>query len=284
VLLEACAAHRAITINTGITVAGFSDNTQSIEVALRGNETTQRLHGDLLIGADGLRSQIRNSLALGESDQPIWSGRTAWRAIVPVQNAPAFARKLETNLWLGAKAHLVHYPLRGGELINIVAITEDGWRGDDAPDLWAIAGEAKHVTARFATWHRDARALLHAAQDWKRWPLFDRQPVRRWSLGRAAVLGDAAHPMLPFFAQGAAQAIEDAAALGKAFAQTRDVRAALSLYETSRTARAEAVVLASRRQGTIYHMSGPLALARDFALRSISAQRFMAQVDWLYGR
>jgi salicylate hydroxylase len=90
--------------------------------------------------------------------------------------------------------------------------------------------------------------------------------------------------MLPFFAQGAAQAIEDAAALGKAFAQTRDVRAALSLYETSRTARAEAVVLASRRQGTIYHMSGPLALARDFALRSMSAQRFMAQVDWLYGR
>ena len=282
VLLEACAAHRNITINTGTVVAGFSDNTQSIEVALREGETIRRLHADVLIGADGLRSQIRSHLGLGESDQPLWSGRTAWRATVPVQDAPHFARKLETSLWLGAQSHLVHYPIRGGELINIVAITEDGWRGDNATDLWAIAGEAKQVAPRYARWHRDARDLIERAKDWKRWPLFDRQPTRRWSLGRAALLGDAAHPMLPFFAQGAGQAIEDAAALGRAFKETSDVRAALTHYERSRSARAEAVVLASRRQGTIYHMSGPLALARDLTLRSLSASRFMAQVDWLY--
>jgi len=282
VLLEACAAQRNITINTGVSVAGFSDNTNSIEVALREGETMRRLHGDVLIGADGLRSQIRSNLALGGSDEPIWSGRSAWRACVPVQEAPAFARKLETSLWLGAQSHLVHYPIRGGELINIVAITEDGWRGDNAADLWAIAGDAKQVAPRFARWHRDARDLIERAKDWKRWPLFDRQPVRRWSLGRAAVLGDAAHPMLPFFAQGAGQAIEDAAALGRAFTQTRDVREALTHYERARSARAEAIVLASRRQGTIYHMSGPLALARDITLRSLSASRFMAQVDWLY--
>jgi salicylate hydroxylase len=282
VLLEACAAHRNITVTTGMSVAGFSDNTHAIEIAVREGDTTHRIHGDVLIGADGLRSQIRSNLALGEGDQPIWSGRTAWRACVPVQEAPLFARKLETSLWLGAQSHLVHYPIRGGELINIVAITEDEWRGDSTTDLWAIAGEAKQVAPRFARWHRDARDLIERAKDWKRWPLFDRQPVRRWSLGGAAVLGDAAHPMLPFFAQGAGQAIEDAAALGRAFKETRDVREALTHYERNRTARAEAVVLASRRQGTIYHLSGPFALARDITLRSLSASRFMAQVDWLY--
>ena len=134
-----------------------------------------------------------------------------------MEDAPEGARKLETTLWLGPKAHLVHYPLREGALINIVAITEDDWRGEEAKDLWTISGEPADVSPRFASWHGDARKLVRAAPAWKRWPLFDRQPIRRWTQGRVTLLGDAAHPMLPFYAQGAAQAIEDAGALGRAF-------------------------------------------------------------------
>jgi salicylate hydroxylase len=283
VLFECCAADSAITVETGMTVAGFASSASGVEVAVKPTDgENRRIAADILIGADGLRSTVRARIGLGTTDEPVWSGRIAWRALVPAAQAPDAARKLETGLWLGSRAHLVHYPLRDGSLINIVAITEDGWRGDEAPDLWAVTGEARDVSARFARWHPDARALVAAATSWKRWPLFDRNPVRRWTLDRVALLGDAAHPMLPFFAQGAAQAIEDAAALGRAFRRVADARAALTAYETMRTARAGAVVIASRRQGAIYHMGGLTALARDLTMRGLGAHRMMSRLDWLY--
>ena len=282
VLFEACAAIPTVTIETGVTVAGFAVSATGVEVGVRDTSGNRRIDADLLIGADGLRSTVRSRIGLGLSDEAVWSGRTAWRAVLPADKAPEAARKLESTLWLGPKAHLVHYPLREGSVINIVAITEDGWRGEDAPDIWSITGDRAEVSPRFSRWHRDARALVNAVPEWKRWPLFDRNPVRRWTLDRVALLGDAAHPMLPFFAQGAAQAIEDAAALGHAFAGTRDVRAALTDYERARTARAASVVIASRRQGAIYHMGGPMALARDMVIRGLGPARTMARLDWLY--
>ena len=282
VLLERCARDPNITVDTGAMVTGFADHAQGIEVAIQQEDATRRVHGDVLIGADGLRSTIRGMMGLGASDAPIWSGRTAWRALVPLEDAPEGARKLETTLWLGPKAHLVHYPLREGALINIVAITEDDWRGEEAKDLWTISGEPADVSPRFASWHGDARKLVRAAPGWKRWPLFDRQPIRRWTQGRVTLLGDAAHPMLPFYAQGAAQAIEDAGALGRAFKQVPHAPSALGAYESARTTRAAAVVAASRRQGSIYHMSGLLALARDLTMTSLSQHLLMARLDWLY--
>ena len=281
-LLERCAATPAISVETGAMVAGFAESSQGVEIAIKQDGGARRVMADLLIGADGLRSTIRARLGLGLGDEPVWSGRTAWRALVPADKAPASALKLETSLWLGPKAHLVHYPLRHGELINVVAITQDGWRDDEAGDLWSISGQPGDVAPRFSRWHRDARMLVAAARDWKRWPLFDRQPVRRWTLERVALLGDAAHPMLPFFAQGAAQAIEDAGALGRAFTGVCDIKAALAEYERARIARAGDVVIASRRQGAIYHMGGPMAFARDTAMRSLSPHLMMARLDWLY--
>ena len=281
-LLERCAAHPAISLETGATVAGFAESSDGVEVAIRQDGVARRMTADLLIGADGLRSAIRARLGLGLSDEPVWSGRTAWRALLPADQAPKNALKLETSLWLGPKAHLVHYPLRQGALINIVAITQDDWRGDEAADLWAINGKPADVSPRFSSWHRDARALVGSAKDWKRWPLFDRQPAPRWTLDRVALLGDAAHPMLPFFAQGAAQAIEDAGALGQAFARTRDIKMALTDYESARKTRAGQVVMASRRQGAIYHMSGPMGFARDLTMRSLSPHLMMTRLDWLY--
>lgn len=278
-LLEAVALAPGIKLRAGVALSGYAANQQGVSIACCGREAA--IAADALIGADGLNSQVREQLWPG--GKTLYSGRTAWRALIEADQAPAFARTLETSLWLGAKAHLVHYPVRGGALVNVVAIVGDGWRGPASADLWAEDGDAAVVAARFASWHISARALIAAAPAWRKWPLFDRPPLARWSAGRVAVLGDAAHPMLPFLAQGAAQAIEDAAALGRAFAGTADVPSALAAYSASRAPRAARVQQASRRQGQIYHLSGPGAVARDLALAWLGPQKLAARSDWLYG-
>ncbi len=288
VLMETCAGERAISLRTGLRVTGFAVASGGVEIgALQGAEIT-RIDADFLIGADGLKSLVRERLGLGMADAPVWSGRTAYRALVRAADAPPSALRLETSLWLGAKAHLVHYPLRHGEFVNVVAIAEDRRPAEDAEDLWSIASEPAEISPVFANWAPDARDLVAAAREWRRWPLFDRNPAARWRIDRVALLGDAAHPMLPFFAQGAAQAIEDAAALGRAFTaqagniQAGDINAALGAYEAERARRAGAVVIASRKQGAIYHMRGLLAAARDIVMQRQSANQMMNRLDWLY--
>ncbi len=287
VLVAACEAEPAIELRRGVAVGGFAVASGGVEVAKRRGDELGRVNADVLIAADGLRSAQRERFGFGLGDAPVWSGRVAWRALAPSGAVPEFARKYETGLWLGPRAHLVHYPLRNGELINIVAITEDGWRGADASDLWDAAGDKDVIARGFERWHPDARALIAAAPEWRRWPVFDRAPTRRWTApqgaARVALLGDAAHPMTPFLAQGAAQAIEDASALGDAFARLGgDIGATLAAYENARAARAAKVVLASRRQGGIYHMGFPLAVARDLTLARLSPEAMLSRLDWLY--
>lgn len=191
-------------------------------------------------------------------------------------------RREESSLWLGRRAHLVHYPLRGGSVVNVVAIVDEDFRAAQGVDFWSSPGDAAALEPRFAAWHASARALLAAASEWRKWPLFDRDPLPSWSAGRVALLGDAAHPMLPFLAQGAAQAIEDAAALGEALAQDRDIPRGLRAYQAARQARAARVQRESRRQGAIYHLGGPAAWARDSALRALGGANLLARYDWLY--
>ena len=139
--------------------------------------------------------------------------------------------------------------------------------------------------AALSGWRRQARDLVALAPSWRRWPLFERAPAPRWSLdGRVVLLGDSAHPILPFLAQGSALAIEDAAALARALGGCGgDVAAALRAYEAERLPRASDVAVASRRQGAIYHMSGPVALARDMVMRGLSREAMMSRMDWIYG-
>ena len=278
VLLERCAEDPAITVETGAVVTGFADHAQGIEVAVQQGGATRRIPGDLLIGADGLRSTIRGLMGLGKTDAPIWSGRTAWRALVPLDQAPEEARKLETTLWLGPKAHLVHYPLREGSLINIVAITEDDWRGEEAKDLWTISGEPADVAPRFSSWHGDARKLVRAASGWKRWPLFDRQPIRRWTHGRVTLLGDAAHPTLPYLAQGAAMSIEDGAVLARALAMRDSIPEALQLYQRNRIDRTAKIVTQSTANRALFHLPSVQAMRDAFAKRNEGEDRNA----WLY--
>lgn len=283
-LVEQVARTTNVTIETNTEVLGFTALANGIQVGAKQARQQMRFDGDLLIGADGLRSNVRERLGLGLSDQPVYSGRSAWRALLPADKAPAFALMLSTNLWLGRNAHLVHYPVQGGATVNIVAIVEDRWRGDADDDFWQARGETAFVRERFAGWHADARALVGAVKEWRRWPLFDRNMVDRWSLDRVVLLGDAAHPVLPFLAQGSALAIEDAAELAAAAtASNGNISAMIRNYQERRISRASDVLYASRRQGSIYHLSGPLAFARDMVMRRLSVDAAMARMDWLYG-
>lgn len=280
-------AEPRVELRTGCTVTGFVASPSRVSVAILKDHRQEQVEADVLVGADGAHSMIRDRLALGPADRPQYSGRTAWRALVPGTEAPDFALRLETSLWLGSRAHLVHYPLREGALVNLVAITDEDWRGGKRRDFWSEPGDASQIQQRFSGWDRDARRLVASAREWRRWPLFDRNPVSRWSVDRVALLGDAAHPMLPFFAQGAAQAIEDAAALGSVLApdetgQRREIAAALAAYEQLRVARAARVQRASRNQGVLYHLPGPAAFARDLAMRMMGVEKMMSRLDWLY--
>jgi salicylate hydroxylase len=167
-------------------------------------------------------------------------------------------------------------------VINVVAIVEEDLRPAEA-EFWSSVGDAEFLERRFSRWDGRARELLRAAEEWRKWPLFDRVPVKSWVWGRAALLGDAAHPMLPFLAQGAAQAIEDAAALARALADAQDTGAGLRAYQDARFARAARVQRESRRQAVIYHLSGPAAFLRDTALQALGGEKLLARYDWLYG-
>ncbi len=278
-LLDAVACESSIKLQTGAAVAGFASGENSVAIAIAQGTVRLQAAGDCLIGADGVRSFVRQRLG-GCSAR--FSGWTAWRAMVDAAGAPPEMRREETNLWLGGKAHLVHYPLRGGTIVNVVAIVDEDFCPDGA-DFWSSPGEPGFLEARFSNWAEPARKLLGAAPDWRKWPLFDCNPIANWVSGRVALMGDAAHPMLPFLAQGAAQAIEDAGALAEVLAGGQNIEASLRAYQEARYARAMRVQNESRRQAKIYHLAGPAALLRDTAMRALGPQKMLARYDWLYG-
>ncbi|MGE3246371.1 MAG: FAD-dependent oxidoreductase [Beijerinckiaceae bacterium] len=283
VLLDRIALSPRIDLELGAEVRGFASTANGVQVGARRGEENIRFDGDMLIGADGLRSVVRGRLGMGQTDEPIYSGRTAWRTVVDAANVPPMALRYATNLWLGPSAHLVHYPLRDGACVNVVAIVEDAWRGGNEGDFWNENGDPRFIESRFSRWNVAARELIGAVASWRRWPLFDRNPVPRWSLDKVVLLGDAAHPVLPFLAQGACLAIEDAAVIGAAIARhPGDIAAAIREYEERRIVRAAEVRIASRRQGTIYHMSGLPAMARDMVMGRLSQRQIEARMDWVY--
>ncbi|WP_131115433.1 FAD-dependent monooxygenase [Lichenihabitans psoromatis] len=285
-LLEAVWAHPSITIETGQSVTSFAVDGGTVIANLSSEGHNRSIASDGLIGADGLRSSIRSRLAADRGDDRTYAGRIAWRTLVPAAEAPAFARASATNLWLGSDAHLVHYPVRGGALINVVAIVADRWEGSEAaPSLWTVRGDSARLKKPFAAWSREARDLIEAAPDWRIWPLFDRPPLARWSTGPITLVGDAAHPALPFLAQGAAGAIEDGWALGLAAARhPSDTPATFAAYERLRHAKADRVQRESRRQGSVYHFGAVAGMARDLAMRSMGQRRMLDRYDWLYGK
>lgn len=256
---------------------GFTETPDGIRLAI-GEE---RLEAEALIGADGLRSTIRDALDLVAGDAPRPVGLTAWRTLMPIDSAPSALRERETHIWLGPGGHVVHYPLRDASIVSAVAILED--RADRGPAAETRTGEELARAMGFARWSPDLRALLEAGATWRRWPLYARPEITRWGRGRVALLGDAAHPMVPFLAQGAAQAIEDAAALGRAFADGgAAIESALAAYQSARVERAIRIQRASRRQGVNCHFAEPMATLRDIGVRLMGGEGVLSRNAWIY--
>ena len=282
VLANAVATNADISLCLGTTLAGFGATPRGIQATLKRGLLSRTDNAEVLIGADGVRSVVRARLADGAAaDPPQETGRVAWRALVDAAALQAPPKSGETALWLGRNAHLVHYSLHDGRHVNLVAVTRD--TATDPGTTWSQPGDPAVIRARFAGWDRAARDLIATATTWRTWPLYDRATLAAWNAGSIALLGDAAHPILPFLAQGAAQAIEDAAALADAFARTRNAVEALDRYSRSRLTRATRVQETSRQLGRIYHLSGPAALARDTTMRLAGGRRLLHRYDWLYG-
>jgi salicylate hydroxylase len=282
-LVEAVLRQKGVELSLGTTVVGFANDGDHISVDLRSGPTGARDGADVLIGADGLRSQVRDRMGFGAADQPDFTGRAAYRATVNAEDADPRWAQSEIVLRLGPEAHLVQYPLRRGSILNLVATIGSARRADGADQQWNDAADGSTLERAFAGWSKEARALIGAPIQWRGWPLYCRPPIPSFSFGRAALVGDAAHPMVPFLAQGAAQAIEDAGALGRIIAQVHDIPVALALYSRERVDRAARVQREALRQGRIYHLGGPLALARDMTMLMLGPRRLTQRYDWLYG-
>ena len=282
-LLAAARENEAITIRTGARVGDFEQENGSVYLRVHGAQSAEDLEAEALVGADGVRSSVRSFLTHDAKDAAVYSGHTAWRAILPAELAPVRLRIHETQLWLGKGAHVVHYPLRDASIISAVVIIEDGGQQGPANSAQTVDGSALLRRAGFAGCDAGLRELIQAGMSWRRWPLFGRPALSSWSHGAVTLLGDAAHPMLPFLAQGAAQAIEDAEALGLAFSAGATPAQALKSYEDRRLARATKVQRASRRQGDYFHAGFPIAQARDIAVKTLGGQGMLARNAWLYG-
>jgi salicylate hydroxylase len=269
-----------LTLDTALDDIATGKSSVRATVRRRGpGPTTADYDGTMLIGADGLWSRLRT--LLGDATAPRFAGRGAFRAIAPAEQLPACDRQPVINVWFGAGGHVVHYPVRAGAAVNIVAVCGGGWQST----AWSTGAGRDEVLERFPApaWAPAIRNLLAAPERWQKWALYDRAPLRSWGVGPVTLLGDAAHPMLPFLAQGAAMAIEDAAVLARELVRSPDDRvAALRRYETARRPRTAHVQHAARHNDFHYHLHQPAAFVRDAALRTLSGRRLLAQYDWIY--
>lgn len=282
-LLQAALDNPQTHVRAGVRVGDFEARAGGVRIRVHAPEGVEEIEAAGLIGADGLRSSVRGHLVPSERDAPAYSGCVAWRATLPADSVPAALRARESNLWLLPGAHVVHYPLRGASLINAVVIIEEPPEAEDAASSLSLGGAAlaRRLALRRAA--GELRELIEAGAAWRHWPLFTRPALARWSRGPVTLLGDAAHPMVPFLAQGAAQAIEDADALGEAFMRLgASVEMAFAAYCQARSARAGRVVQASRRQGGYFHLSGAPAAVRNLAIRALGGPGMLARNAWLY--
>jgi salicylate hydroxylase len=239
-------------------------------------EDGERVEADVVIGADGIHSLVR--AALTAPVPPAYSGLCAFRALVPAGQAPLFARRPAQTLWVGPGHHLVHYPVSAGELVNLVAFAP---AGDYTTESWTATAPIEELLAEFAGWDERLVALIRAAGTPGRWALLDRAPLTRWTFGTVTLLGDAAHPMFPFFAQGAAQAIEDGAVLARCLAaDPADPAAALRRYESLRIPRTTRLQEVSHARAHVNHLpDGPEQRARDASFSGVDP---LAASAWIY--
>jgi 2-polyprenyl-6-methoxyphenol hydroxylase-like FAD-dependent oxidoreductase len=276
VFLRACRESKLIDLRVSSEVVGYDQDGSSVSARLASGE---RVTGSLLVGADGLWSNIRKQVTADGA--PRVSGHTTYRSVIPTDEMPEDLRWNAATLWAGPKCHIVHYPLSGWKVFNLVVTYHN-----DAPE--PVAGKPvseEEVMKGFLHIHQRAQSIIRHGRNWKLWVLCDRDPTERWIDGRVALLGDAAHPMLQYFAQGACQAMEDAVCLAQMLgSHPGDHTTALEKYREQRFRRTARVQMLSRAIGEhIYHPSGEHARLRNAIMSAKSSEDYYKDLAWLYG-
>jgi salicylate hydroxylase len=278
-LMARVKANSLIELRLGCELENFATEAHGVTVGLRQEATQQHETVAGLIGADGLWSAVRRQL--DPASQPRFSGLIAWRGMI--ENGVPHHRSdtPRVQIWMGRNAHLVTYPMAHGRQTNVVAISSGPWHDQG----WSLPATTAEASAAFTAslWSEPARAIIASVAQWRKWALCTLPPSTRWTDGRVALLGDAVHAMLPFAAQGAGMAIEDAAVLARCMSENADdIATALTHYAASRRKRVARVQNLARQNGRIYHLAGPPAVARNVAMRLLGGRRLMSRQDWIY--
>jgi salicylate hydroxylase len=276
ILLDAVTASAPGAIALGMRVADFEQDARGVTVAC---ENGTRITGDALIGADGVHSRIRNVL-FGEMPAR-FTGLLAWRGLVPMEKLPERLRRMVGTNWVGPGGHVVHYPLRGGALMNFVGTAErDDWRVES----WTERGTTDEALRDFPGWNEDVLTLIRNIETPFKWALLGREPLAQWTVGRVTLLGDAAHPTLPMMAQGANMAIEDGVVLARCLDAHADVAAALSAYEDARRERTSRLVRAANDNASRFHNPalGDAAGAARYVDTEWQEAKVKQRYDWVF--
>ena len=281
ILVDAIYAQAPNAIHLGDEVKALEQTTTGVTLHFLNGKT---VHGDVLIGADGVRSMIRKELF--DIEDGHFTGMAAWRMTVPSHRLPKNLVPPNATVWVGAHKHVVTYYLRGGELVNLVGVVE---QADWPYDGWTCRGSKTDILAAYEGWHPTIRRIMEAGDEgeYYQWALRDLPPLSHWSQGRVTLLGDACHPMLPFMAQGAVMAIEDAWVLAtKLAAQPKNIPLALQQYEDARKPRTAKVQAAARRNGKLYHQPTTskqmLFFSPLWMASRLTPNFFASQLDWLF--
>lgn len=275
VILAACKKSDLIRLHPSKKVVGVDENDSGVTVRTDKGDVFK---GGALVGCDGLWSTIREMI-VGDG-KPTVSGHIAYRAVLPTKDWPEQMRLPTMIVWAGDKTHLVHYPLRRGELFNLVAV----FHSDRYDEGWDSYGDPAELHARFANKCEPVRALLQKIESWRMWVLCDRQPIKTWSKGRITLLGDSAHPMLQYLAQGGCMAVEDACCLADQVSKHGDdYAAAFKAYQDIRYLRTARVQVMARIYGEVFHTSDVVREMRNTWLGGRSDDAAIDAMEWLYG-
>ena len=276
-LASAVERYRAEAIHVGSKGLGFIQDADRVQLRL---DDGSSVSGDVLIGADGVHSMVRQVL-FGQ-DKPQFTGIIAWRGIVPMERLPPHMARMVGVNWVGPGGHFVHYPLRAGKVMNFVGARE---RADWRVESWSARGTTEELAADFAGWHGEVQELIRNIPVPYKWALMVRPPMERWTVGRVTLLGDACHSMVPFLAQGAVMAIEDGFMLGRALGTLDgDIPSRLERYENARRERTRRAVAGSADNITRFHnraLADP-ARAREYVEREWAGANVASRYEWLF--